>query len=242
MNVGQTIAKKALLATRLAELRLEYPAARVPDEQWDKLTKVWEAKLIDYPAEVITRAFSLASKRYPQWFPNLPQVIEIHDEEQHRYAAELAHSRRDRLLPPPTVNRDVAMRDFLEACDLASREKLDEWTPDARVTIEGLVVLLHPLFGYRASEARGNPDSNDPARRFDLVAALISAWKQRKFTPKAVASALHKVPTTFARFPTEGMIAELIRGSSNPGGWPPEYLKQPPSPAASPDSEPGEDG
>lgn len=221
------IAKKAQITTAMLDLRFAYPASKLPDEHWDAVTQTWETKLVDYPSEVLLQAFDRVQDRHRQWFPTLPQMLEVCDEELHRFAARQADARR--MLPPPASRtRAEALREFFEVIDAATREPMGDWSPDNQAIIERLLVLMHPLFGFPASEARGDPTSDDPEKRFDIVRVLIHNWQRAKFKPHAIVHALKRVPSTFAKWPTAGMLDELIRGSFNPRGWPKQFLKEPP--------------
>ena len=228
----RTIAqRRSEIGVHMTRLRCAYPTQKFTETPWEAVLLEWEHELVRYPSLVLERAFDQVLRRGEgaKFFPSLPEVIAICNLEDERHLRELADERRGHLLPPAPSSRAEALRDFLAAADKATKEPTGEWS-DANVPIvEGVLACLCPVFGVSPLVATGKQPDRHGAK-FNFVRGVVASWRRMKIaSPAGVIHALKDVPEHFSRFPTEGLLRDLITGDLTPERIPPDFRKhQPP--------------
>jgi hypothetical protein len=107
----------------------------------------------------------------------------------------------------------VAEHRFFELCsDALSRGLGDEIDDSNRGYLIGLLVALADVYGIPRTRLNGDPDAETALDRHGLARGYVSSWKTDKFDPYQVVRALQRVPSLFAKYPTEGMMRAVIRG------------------------------
>lgn len=242
--VESVVARRAAFTAHMLHLRSCYPTIKhaVP---WEEILSEWEGKLVGrmiqgrfvdagWPIDVLAKAFDAVvdprQREQARYFPNIADMLELCVAKQEAYAQEQTDKMRGRLLPPPAPrSRTEALRDFLAAADKATREPLSDWSESNTPVVEGVLACLCPVFGVSPLVAMGKePDSRGV--HFNLVRSLVAIWRQMKIKPHAVIAGLKEAPEMFGRFPTEGLLRDLIRGELRPESIPIDYRKhQPPA-------------
>jgi hypothetical protein len=111
----------------------------------------------------------------------------------------------------PTVARDA----FYSAVDGALRIQLPDKIDDAAAArIEAIVVLLGAVYGWSREEMVGNSRCDDACTRFNTARGFAVSLRDRGFTPKATLYGIRRCPVECPRFPTFGMLVELIAGET----------------------------
>ena len=218
------------LAELVTKLSYAYPVDYLPKgAEWTSMMAVWTEALSRFERVVVARGLELVPGRHPHKFPTLPEVILVVTDEQKAWEREQGELAIGRMLPPARdINRGRALADFEKAVDNALQQPLgEEFNPGNAAVVEGLICCLFPVFGMQPSVAR------DDGHGLNFAKALVACWGKdgdhglgRGFAPWSVVKALREVPGLFAKFPTEGMLASVIRGEFYREGWPKEYVAE----------------
>jgi hypothetical protein len=212
------------LTEQITKLSFNYPTAYLPKgDDWDAMLGTWSDAFCDFPDHVIETSFERVKDLHRGKFPNLPEVLEVVRAQNEAWEKEQATKTRDRMLAGPLKD---SLQNFESACQVFLEQvHSEEYDERVKGKLDGLICLMVACFGFHPNDGLGDPNSDDPSKRFNYARALTYSLETRKIPPRAVAHGLKKIPGIFAKVPTELMIAELCWGSFNRLGWPSEYFR-----------------
>jgi hypothetical protein len=72
--------------------------------------------------------------------------------------------------------------------------------------------MFHVVYGFTATSARGDQDSDDPRDRFDWCAAIRVTFQREGLSPSSLLRALEAAARRYERMPTSGQLKDLARG------------------------------
>jgi len=203
----------------------KYPNAKVTENMipayWDELKM--------FPFQAVQYALETAPGSSPTFLPPAPMIRQIADRESRRLGSVGAQLALEQTLPSPPVrpDRTEALNQFYKLVDDTLSHNLngnidDIWESHGYRFV-GVLIAMAATFGIAREKIAGDQNAETRTEKASLARAIVSTWKRDKREPYSIVRGLRKVPSTFARFPTVGMMNELIRGLPLEG-WPHDYL------------------
>ena len=204
------------VGVQLTRLKLAYPSGFFPDE-WDATVREWSGKVAPYGADLVSEAVGIAGETYPERFPTMHQFLSICHDIYKTGQKVTAESMRGKLLDQPSSTMVEAIERLGAAVMQAGNGKLgDKITDDNQHKVESCLGTLANAYGLSAM--REEPDG------FLYERSMARILRDRGASPFSAIKGIAKCPEIFKRFPTAGMILDVVGGMTT-GTWPEEYVR-----------------
>lgn len=202
-------------AAELTRLKLMYPSGYMPDE-WDATVRTWEPKCAPFGA-VVAQAVDQAGEQYKDRFPTMHQFLAICMDIYKANQKVTAESMRGKTLAQAQETMQEAVERLGTAVMKAGNGKLgDKITDDNQHKVESCLGTLANAYGLSAM--REEPDG------FLYERSMARILRDRGASPFSAIKGIAKCPEIFKKFPTAGMILDVV-GGMTAGTWPEEYVR-----------------
>lgn len=203
-------------AAQLTRLKLMYPSGYMPDE-WDAIVRTWEPKCVSFGEVLISKAVDQAGQEYKDRFPTMHQFLAICMDIYKASQKITAESMRGKTLAQAQETMQEAVERLGAAVMKAGNGKLgDKITDDNQHKVESCLGTLANAYGLSAM--REEPDG------FLYERSMARILRDRGASPFSAIKGIAKCPEIFKRFPTAGMILDVVGGMTT-GTWPEEYVR-----------------
>lgn len=205
----------------LWEMAARYPGAKFGDANH----AAYIEDIGNLPSDAVLWALERAPSESPQWMPNSPMIAVMARRQATLLKSKHAQRSFDQMAKEEKrpLSQEQALQEFYSKCDEYLSHNLgNEITEDNRHMFFQALALLAKVFGLASSAVMGDSEAESKIDRQGMARGYIYSWKQQGFDPYQAMKGLRAAPSTFHKFPTDGMLVALMKGEPMGGfafGW-----------------------